>query len=135
MKPMSFIAVIALSCSLLCGASSAADPENPAARLARADKLLNERYQTVLNLYAKDPVFLEKFRASQRAWLKFRDAELAALFPHAKTDHGYYGSILDEAWAHWQTELTEERSDQLERWIEGVEEGDVYGGSIRVRGE
>ena len=135
MKTSPVIAATVLSFFLMCGAGSATGPENPGERLAHADAILNERYQTVLKLYADDPLFIEKFRDSQRAWLKFRDAELAALFPHAEKNHAYYGSILDDAWAHWQTELTEARSAQLERWIRGVEEGDVYGGSIRGRSE
>jgi len=46
------------------------------------DAELNARYQQILREYADDPAFIGKLKASQRAWIKFRDAELAALFPH-----------------------------------------------------
>lgn len=41
--------------------------------LARADSLLNERYQQVLRTLEQHRV--EPLRAAQRAWIRFRDAE------------------------------------------------------------
>ena len=44
-----------------------------AAELARADTLLNERYQQLLR--TMEPERVEALRAAQRAWIRFRDAE------------------------------------------------------------
>ena len=96
------------------------------------DQTLNSNYQRILRAYADDPVFIEKLKAAQRAWLKFRDAELEALFPHADK-LGNYGSVYEQARRFWAGVLTEERSRQLVRWLEGVEEGDVFAGSIKKK--
>ena len=95
------------------------------------DAVLNDNYKRILRIYADDPVFIAKLKASQRAWLKFRDAELEALFPHAGT--GRYGSSYEQARRHWMGKLTEERSAQLARWLEGVEPGDEFAGSIKQK--
>jgi uncharacterized protein YecT (DUF1311 family) len=69
---------------------------------AAADAELNRVYQGTLKRYKDDPKFIAKFRESQRAWLKYRDAELDARFPHAdegKSTH-YYGSIFPMCASH-----------------------------------
>jgi uncharacterized protein YecT (DUF1311 family) len=98
----------------------------------KADKELNELYKKILTEYADDPKFIAKFKASQRAWLKFRDAELDALFPHQDEDR-YYGSVFPMCMGSWLTTLTEERIAQLKKWSNKVPEGDMCSGSIKVR--
>lgn len=98
-----------------------------------ADKLLNEVYQQILREYADDPLFLERLRDAQRAWLQFRDAQIAALFPHQDDGQVHYGSLFPMCKAGWLAELTDQRIEQLRLWLEGSEEGDGCAGSIRVR--
>lgn len=95
------------------------------------DNELNSLYQKILSEYADDPKFIAKFKASQRAWLKFRDAEMEALFPHGE-EVGYYGSIYPVCNSNWLTVLTKERIAQLKKWADKVKEGDVCSGSIKV---
>jgi uncharacterized protein YecT (DUF1311 family) len=97
-----------------------------------ADKMLNEVYQEILREYADDPAFLDRLRDAQRAWLLFRDAQVAALFPHQDEAQAYYGSLFPMCKASWLTELTQQRTEQLRLWLEGSEEGDACAGSIRV---
>ena len=94
------------------------------------DAALNSNYQRILRIYADDPAFIAKLKASQRAWLKFRDAEMEALFPHAGKP-GYYGSSYEQARRHWMGKLTEERTMQLARWLVGAEADDPFAGSIK----
>jgi uncharacterized protein YecT (DUF1311 family) len=89
----------------------------------KSDGDLNASYKQIRKLYASDTDFLDKLRNSQRAWLKFRDAELEALFPHAQEDPGYYGSIYKEARAEWTAVLEDERRIQLDRWINAAAKG------------
>ncbi|MDO5674411.1 MAG: lysozyme inhibitor LprI family protein [bacterium] len=89
--------------------------------LYSADSVLNGNYQRILREHADQPAFIAKFKASQRAWLQFRNAEMAALFPHDKMDLAH-GEGLTEAQQQWLTKLTEERSIQLVRWLSCMEE-------------
>ena len=82
--------------------------------------------------YADDRKFIEKFKAAQRAWLKFRDAEMDALFPH-NDEERYYGSVYPMCSDAWLTTITKERIAQLKKWSNKVEEGDACSGSIKVR--
>ena len=95
------------------------------------DNELNSLYQKILSEYADDPKFIAKFKASQRAWLKFRDAEMEALFPHGE-ETGYYGSAYPMCNSTWLAEITKERISQLKKWTDKVKEGDVCSGSIKV---
>jgi uncharacterized protein YecT (DUF1311 family) len=50
-----------------------------------ADAELNRVYAKVLAANAQNTVFLEKFKAAQRAWVAFRDAQIAARYPTRRT--------------------------------------------------
>jgi uncharacterized protein YecT (DUF1311 family) len=97
-----------------------------------AERELNAAYQAVLKKMAADKVFLVKFRAAQRAWLKWRDAEMAAIYP-ADNPQSEYGSVFPMCWSAQLAELDRERTRQLRRWIDGVAEGDVCAGSVPIR--
>jgi uncharacterized protein YecT (DUF1311 family) len=94
-----------------------------------ADKELNQVYQQVLRKYAKDTVFLGKLKAAQKAWLAFRDAELAARFPDSDTTH--YGSVYPMCASSELESMTRKRTEELRAWLKGTEEGDVCAGSYR----
>lgn len=98
----------------------------------KTDKELGQIYKKILTEYADDPKFIEKLETSQRAWLKFRDAEIEALFPHNDEDL-YYGSVYPVCNRTWLTTLTKERIAQLKKWINKAKEGDVCSGSIKVK--
>ena len=98
----------------------------------KVDKELNAIYQKILTEYTGDQEFIAKLKAAQRAWLKFRDAEMEALFP--LQEKGYsYGSIYPMCHSIWLANLTQDRITQLKKWTEKVEEGDVCAGSIRTK--
>jgi uncharacterized protein YecT (DUF1311 family) len=98
----------------------------------RMDTELNKTYLQILNLYKDDTLFLQKLKLAQRAWIAFRDAQLSALFPAEETQTEY-GSIYPVCRCQTLSELTVQRTAQLHRWIDGIEEGDVCGGSIRIK--
>ncbi|QRN55773.1 DUF1311 domain-containing protein [Dyella caseinilytica] len=92
-----------------------------------ADKELNQVYQQVLRKYAKDTVFVAKLKAAQKAWLTFRDAELAARFPDS--DITNYGSVYPMCVNNELEAMTRKRTEELRAWLKGTEEGDVCAGS------
>ena len=97
-------------------------------KLKETDDELNRVYQAIRKKYAKNPEFLRKLKSAQLAWIKFRDAEMDALFP--VEDPHYYGSVKPMCQADWLRKITEQRTNELKRWLEPVEEGDICSGSV-----
>ena len=97
-----------------------------------ANETLDATYRRILAEYRDEEAFLVKFEAAQESWTAFRDAHLAALFPEEDTQMAY-GSIFPLCRCQVLLEMTEERIHVLEKWIDGIEEGDVCTGSIRYR--
>jgi uncharacterized protein YecT (DUF1311 family) len=95
-----------------------------------ADAHLNKVYRQILDEYQRDRAFVRKLQAAQRAWVSFRDAHVEALFP-APNPRRAYGSVYPLC--RWQalTALTSARSDELETWIDGVDETETCAGSRR----
>ena len=101
------------------------------AALKKADAELNAVYTAVLKKNADDKHFIDKLKTAQRAWVAFRDAEMAARYP-AK-DKWEYGSAFDLCWCNALAALTQQRTEQLKPWRDGIPEGDVCAGSYPVR--
>jgi uncharacterized protein YecT (DUF1311 family) len=54
-----------------------------------ADRQLNETYTRVIQKFSVTPSTIKRIHAAQRAWIRFRDAEIEALFPSANRElHG-----------------------------------------------
>ena len=96
-----------------------------------ADKELNRIYKQILSDYKDDTAFVRNIKASQRLWVQFRDAEMNMMYP--QREPGYYGSIHPTCWAVYKTELTNERTKKLRKWLTGQEEGDSCSPSIKLR--
>jgi uncharacterized protein YecT (DUF1311 family) len=109
--------------------SQAAMNECASNSLSAADKELNQVYQQVLRKYAKDAAFVGKLKAAQKAWLAFRDAELAARFPDNDTTN--YGTVYPMCANNELEAMTRKRTEELRAWLKGAEEGDVCAGSYR----
>lgn len=104
-----------------------------ASQFTKADHQLNKVWKAVLVKYKDQPVFLEKLKASQKLWLQFRDAEVAVHFPVGKGEDpsAQYGSAYPMCVSQLQTDLTQQRTQQLRVWLNGAQEGDVCAGSIK----
>ncbi len=99
---------------------------------AKADAELNTVYGQVLRKRPADALFTRKMRAAQRAWLAYRDAHLAALYPAADSQREY-GSAYPACRCTALAETTRKRTEELRRWTNGAAEGDVCAGSTRAR--
>lgn len=97
------------------------------AEYQKADEKLNATYQQVLEQHKGDAAFVAKFKKAQRAWLIFRDAELAAIYP-ATNKQAEYGSVYPMCNCMEQAALVNQRIEQLSGWL-SAEEGDVCRGS------
>lgn len=89
---------------------------NTAACTARdaSDRALNTAYRGALAAAPTD-LGRRRLRDAQRAWVRFRDAEVAALFPLAPgaNPRTEYGSIYDLRVCGEQARLTDARTAQL----------------------
>ena len=92
-------------------------------KLKDSDNELNRVYQEIKAKYAKNPDFLKKLKASQLAWIKFRDAEIEALFP--VEEPGYYGSSMPMCRGDWMRKITNQRISELKRWLEPAKDGEM----------
>ena len=105
--------------------------EQTAVEFHAAVKELNSIYQKILEEYVDDEAFIANLKEAQRCWIAFRDAQLKMKYP--EREPGYYGSILPSCEAIYLAELTQERIKALQVWIEGVQEGDVCAGTVRIK--
>ncbi|WEN16500.1 lysozyme inhibitor LprI family protein [Rhodanobacter sp. AS-Z3] len=105
------------------------------AGFGRADAELNQVWKAIQARYADQPQFLSQLKTAQQAWLVFRDAELAAKFPLAAGERAnvQYGSVFPMCESQFKAELTRQRVAQLKVWLDGVEEGEVCSGSVKLK--
>lgn len=101
----------------------------------RADADLNRVWKAIQVKYGDKPQFLVKLKTAQRQWLAFRDAEMEAMFPLAPGQHAnvQYGSVFPMCESQAKASLTRQRVEQLKVWLDGVQEGDVCGGSVKLK--
>jgi uncharacterized protein YecT (DUF1311 family) len=105
--------------------------QDACARYKKADQALNATYAKMLEEYAKETQFLLKLKRAQRAWIVFRDAQVEARFPKADK-HAEYGSVYPTCRCAVLGELTEQREKELKVWVDGIPEGDVCSGSVKM---
>jgi uncharacterized protein YecT (DUF1311 family) len=99
------------------------------------DKQLNVVYNKIIVGYKADTLFIKRLKEAQRAWIIFRDAQIAARYPILKNEDSNvkYGSEYSDCTCNDLTELTKQRINQLEMWLNGTEEGNVCSGSYKIK--
>ncbi len=96
----------------------------------KVDEELNHIYKKILYEYKGDSVFIHCMVEAQRQWIIFRDAQVKMKYP---IYNNAAGSSLPMCINTYLRELTCIRIIELRQWLEGVEEGDVCGGSIKLK--
>lgn len=124
-------AIFCLSASFCFGQTQSEMDDSAASNYKKADKELNAVYHQILKEYRSDTAFIKNIKDAQRLWVLFRDAEMNAIFPDRPNIN--YGSALPMCWSMELTSLTEERIQKLKVWIDGIEEGDVCSGSVKMK--
>lgn len=97
-----------------------------------ADKELNAVYQEVAKRRQNVKGFVARLKEAQQAWLKWRDAEMEAIYPE-RNDPSAYGTVFAMCWELDLASLTRERTKQLRKWLVGVEEGGACSGSFPLK--
>ena len=86
----------------------------------KMDSVLNYMYNSILRDYKKDTAFINALKNAQRAWLKFRDAELLSIMPPSPP--GERGSIEPLCSWEYKVAITRRRIEELNMWYHGTEE-------------
>ena len=104
--------------------------EGACAEYKQADKEMNRIYLKIVSDYRGKLAFIKALKKAQLAWLRYRDAHVESIFPG---DASQYGSVSTMCRCGSLAEITKERTQTLNRWLEGAEEGDVCAGSVRIK--
>ena len=101
----------------------------------KADAELNKVYKQIQSEYKTETLFLQKLKKAQNAWVAFRDAQLEAKFPFKPKENPtqLYGSVYPMCRCLVLEEITQKRVEELKVWIDGIEEGDVCTGSVKIK--
>ncbi len=84
--------------------------------LAKADKELNQTYQSLIKKETDDPLFISKLQLAREAWLAFRDADLEARFACSEDNVRIcWGSMYPMSLLFRKAELTRERTKHLQQ--------------------
>ena len=104
--------------------------EASCAEYKQTDREMNRVYLKIVSDYRGDPVFIKALKKAQLAWLHYRDAHVDSIFPGAASQ---YGSVSTMCRCGSLSEITKERTQTLNRRLEGIEEGDVRAGSVKIK--
>jgi uncharacterized protein YecT (DUF1311 family) len=96
----------------------------------KANNEMNRIYQQIKKEYKSDTIFIKNLYASQKIWLKFRQAQLAMKYPEYPSDA--YGSCQPMCVSNYLTDQTRDRIRTLKVWIDGIKQGEVCSGSVKV---
>jgi len=130
MKKIILLSVFSVLFASLFGQNQAEMNAKAKTEYEKVDKELNQVYQKLVQDYKSDTVFIKSTKEAQRQWVKFRDAQVKMKYPAYK-DAGE--SVLPMCRNYYLKELTANRIKELKQWIDGVEEGDVCSGSIKIK--
>ena len=121
--------VFALSLSAQAPINAVTDQApNSCSDYQKIKKDLEDLVKKITNEYAKDRVFIAKFKKAQIAWEMYREAQLEMIFP--ETNKTEYGTLYTTCRCNWLIEMTYHRFDFLLKWISNFDEGDVCAGSV-----
>ena len=130
MKKIILISILGVMFFSLFGQTQADLNNKAKSEYEKTDKELNQVYQKILQDYKSDTVFVKSMKEAQRQWVKFRDAQVKMKYPPYKDADE---SVLPMCRNYYLKELTTNRIKELKLWIDGVEEGDVCSGSIKLK--
>ena len=131
-KMKNIILIVFLTLNMFCFSQTQHEMHKEASEAyKKSDIELNNVYQKILAEYTSDSIFIDRLKKTQRIWIIYRDSELEMKFP-GKNKQVEYGSIYPMCVSIYLKELTEDRTDKLRVWLNGIEEGDMCSGSVKT---
>jgi uncharacterized protein YecT (DUF1311 family) len=98
---------------------------------SQADAKLNQVYNAILKEYKADTAFVNNLKESERIWGQLRNAEMKVKYPDREV--GWYGSAQPMCYYLYLAKLTDERTKYLQQWLDGIKEGDICIGSVKLK--
>lgn len=93
---------------------------------------LESMYSAVIEEYHDQKIFIKNFKKSQVAWKQYMESQLLARFPEDEEYRG--GSSFGMCYALYKQQLIKERISSVNDWLIGFPEGEICGGSVKVKG-
>ena len=93
---------------------------------------LDSMYSVVIEEYQDQKIFIKNFKKSQVAWKQYMESQLLARFPEDEEYRG--GSSFGMCYALYKQQLIKERISSINDWLIGFPEGEICGGSVKVKG-
>ena len=93
---------------------------------------LDSMYSTVIVEYQDQKIFINNFKKSQLAWKQYMESQLLARFPEDEEYRG--GSSFNMCYALYKQQLIKERISSVNDWLIGFPDGEICGGSVKVKG-
>jgi uncharacterized protein YecT (DUF1311 family) len=115
MKKIIFLLVLTFSLNSLFAQTQIEMNNDAFNSYKKVDNELGVVYQLILKKYAKNTKFINALRASERLWIKFRDAEVKMMYP-SDDPRFSYGSMYPLLYHGYLEELTRTRLNQLKLW-------------------
>ena len=95
-------------------------------------EVLDSVYNAVILEYKDQLTFISNFKMSQKLWERYMEAQILARFP--EDDETRDGSCFSMCYSLYQQELLKERIKTIKEWLTGFPEGEICGGSVKVKG-
>ena len=93
---------------------------------------LDSMYSAVIEEYQDQKIFIMNFKKSQVVWKQYMESQLLARFPEDEEYRG--GSSFGMCYALYKQQLIKERISSVNDWLIGFTEGEICGGSVKVKG-
>ena len=93
---------------------------------------LDSMYSAVIVEYQDQEIFIKNFKKSQVVWKQYMESQLLAWFPEDEEYRG--GSCFGMCYALYKQQLIKERITSVNDWLIGFPEGEICGGSVKVKG-
>ena len=93
---------------------------------------LDSMYSAVIEEYQDQKIFIMNFKKSQVVWKQYMESQLLARFPEDEEYRG--GSCFGMCYALYKQQLIKERISSVNDWLIGFPEGEICGGSVKVKG-
>jgi hypothetical protein len=93
---------------------------------------LDSMYNAVIVEYQDQKIFIKNFKKSQVIWKQYMESQLLARFPEDDELRG--GSCFGMCYALYKQQLIKERISSVNDWLIGFPEGEICGGSVKVKG-
>lgn len=92
---------------------------------------LDSTFNAILKEYKAEKTFITNIKHSQDLWEKYMDAQMMARFP--EDDQTRERSVFNLCWLGYKEQIMNDRIKELQVWLVGFEEGEVCGGSVKIK--